>query len=439
MTKALTFVLSLLALASVAADWPEVLSPSLAKIPPPQIGEVKWRTQTIPALQEAQQQDRPVFVTLRCLPCKQCADFDREVLEGGADLDPLLKQFITVRLTNAEHLDFRIFPVEGFQDLDLSWWGWFLSPKGEVYGVFGGKDHISETNRISKVALMNTLRRVLEHHYDPRRPRWDVDGPKPDFQAKFRNAFDLPGWKSWEARPRHEKLSCLHCHQLQEVFWEPKVISKTFDKENDFDIWPLPENVGLTLDRDHGLKVIKVETGSAAEKAGLEVGNVLSAAGGRKLFSQADFRGVLHRGPRGPGEIEVYWLREDKLEQGVLKVAGDWRKTNLDWRMTVSQGNVGSEPGFFPLAINKSRRSQLGLDEGQMAIEPYMGTNKTSLAYRAGVRQNYVVTAVNGKSPDLAGRAWLVWFRKNFDSGDKIKVTLQKSKNEVTEAEYVLE
>lgn len=439
MNKILVLVLWISANFGIAADWAEVLGPSLAKIPPPQIGKVNWRAQVIPALKEAQQQNRPLFITLRCLPCKQCAEFDREVLEGGTDLDPLLKQFITVRLTNAEHLDFRIFPVEGFQDLDLSWWGWLLSPQGEVYGIFGGKDHISETNRISKAALMNSLNRVLDHHYDPRRISWKIDGPKPDLSAKFRNAFDLPGWKSWEARPKHEKVTCLHCHQLQEVLWEPKVVSKMFDKENDFDRWPLPENVGITLDRDHGLRVTKVTPGSAAERAGLKSGDILGAAGGRRLFGQADFRGVLHRGPRAAGNIEVVWLRDNRIQNGVLKVQPGWRKTNLNWRMSVSQGNVGSEPGFFPLAINNSRRGKMGIPANQMAIEPYMGTNKTSAAYRAGIRQNYIVSAVNGESPNVAGRAWLVWFRKNFDPGKKVKMTVHKSPTEKFEAEYLLE
>ena len=70
--------------------------------------------------------------------------------------------------------------MEGFADLDLSWWGWFLSPDGRVYGVFGGRDHVSDTTRISTRALMASMLRVLVHHYDPRRAQWDIDGPAPD-------------------------------------------------------------------------------------------------------------------------------------------------------------------------------------------------------------------------------------------------------------------
>jgi Thioredoxin-like len=101
--------------------WSEILGPTKGTIPPAPSFKVDWRTDLASALAEAKEKQRPLFVTLRCLPCKQCAEFDKEVLDGGSDLDPLLAQFITVRLTNAAAIDLRIFPVEGYQDLDLSW------------------------------------------------------------------------------------------------------------------------------------------------------------------------------------------------------------------------------------------------------------------------------------------------------------------------------
>src|SRR5436305_5472683 len=133
---------ALFSASSAMPPWKEILGPSQGTIPPAPSFRVTWRTDLPAALAEAKEKQLPLFVTLRCLPCKQCAEFDKEVLDGGSDLDPLLAQFVSVRLTNAAAIDLRIFPVEGFQDLDLSWWGWFLSPDAQVYAVFGGKDHI---------------------------------------------------------------------------------------------------------------------------------------------------------------------------------------------------------------------------------------------------------------------------------------------------------
>src|SRR5688500_192727 len=78
--------------------------PASAPTPPPSSaqGPVRWRGDLQDALREAREQNRPLFVTLRCLPCKQCSAFDKNVLEGGPDLEPLLRQFVTVRLTDAQ-------------------------------------------------------------------------------------------------------------------------------------------------------------------------------------------------------------------------------------------------------------------------------------------------------------------------------------------------
>lgn len=422
------FVALLVALFSspaAAAPWKEILGPPRGTVPAAAGFTVTWRTNLARAMTEAREQNRPLFVTFRCLPCKQCADFDKAVLEGGPDLDPILTQFVTVRLTDAAEIDFRIFPVEGFQDLDLSWWGWLLSPQGKIYGVFGGRDHLSDATRISKPALIASLLRVLAHHYDPRRPGWDIDGPAPDLTSAPRTLRQLPGYAGWVRMiGPSERQTCIHCHQVNDILREPAVTAKTFDKHRDFEVWPLPENAGITLDRDHGLRVTSIEPGSPAAKAGLRPGDLLGAAEGQRLFGQADFRGALHRGPRGPGRMEIWWTRGGEAMNGQLEVAEGWRKTVLDWRMSVSQGIVGVYPGFFPIGINAERRERLRIDPGRMAVEPFMGTNTKSAAYLAGVRQSQVVTAVNGESPDLTGRAFLVWFIMRFDPGDEVTYTV---------------
>lgn len=419
--------------------WREILGPPQGTLPAAANWSVTWRTNLARAMAEAREENRPLFVTFRCLPCKQCSAFDKEVLEGGPELNPILTQFITVRLTDAAEIDLRIFPVEGFADLDMSWWGWFLSPEGRVYGVFGGRDDVSDATRISKPALIASFLRVLAHHNDPRRTQWNIDGPAPDLTGRSKSPRQLPGHEGWlrGAHQEARKQSCLHCHQVNDILREPAVAAKTFDKQRDFDVWPLPENVGLELDRDHGLRVTNVVAGGAADRAGIVPGDVIGAAGGRRCFSQADFRGVLHRGPRSAGEIEVWWTRGGQVMSGKLAVAERWRKTLLDWRMSVSQGIVGGDPGFFPLAV-KSRRQKFNIPPDKMAVEPYMGTNTNSPAYAAGLRGSHVVTAVNGESPNVAGRAFLVWFIQKYDPSDRITVTALDSSGQSRDLTYQL-
>lgn len=426
-------------------NWSEALGASRAELPAP-LAKVHWRDDLRKALAEARSSGRPLFVTLRCLPCKQCASFDQAVLEGGEELDPLLAQFVTVRLTDARALDLRLFPVVGFQDLDLSWWGWLMSPEGRVYSIFGGKDHVSDSTRISPAALATTLKRVLEHHYDPRRASWDVDGPAPELEGAATTPLDLPGaasWKKGRAAQSLAKDGCLHCHQVNEILRQPAIDARTLDKERDLDVWPLPENVGIVLDRDDGLLVKKVEAGSAAQRAGIAAGDRLAAAGGRKLFGQADFRGALHRGPKGAGSIEVKWLRSgpgggDELKGGVLELAEGWRDTELGWRKSIADGNVGAHPGFaWPQAASADQRRKLGLAKGRMAIKPFFGGDaKTWPAHGAGLRDDDVIVAVNGQSPDLAQRDFMAWFRLRHEPGDEIVLSVRDPRGREREVRY---
>src|SRR5678815_1753521 len=103
-TLAALFISLLSSAALAAPDWKEILSPSQGKVPAP-LPDVTWRTDLQKALAESQQTNRPLFVTLRCLPCKQCSAFDKDVMDGGPLLSPLLSQFITVRLTDAKSAD----------------------------------------------------------------------------------------------------------------------------------------------------------------------------------------------------------------------------------------------------------------------------------------------------------------------------------------------
>ncbi|MBI1374826.1 MAG: PDZ domain-containing protein [Phycisphaera sp.] len=402
------------------AEWRAILDAPVTPLPPlgPNDAAVVWRTDLTAALDEAQRTNKPLFVTFRCLPCKQCSAFDKDVLEGGTTLTPLLQRFVTVRITDASQIDFRYFPVEGFADLDMSWWGWFLSPEGRVYGVFGGKDEVSDATRISVDALANTMRRVLDHHRNPARAAWSIDGPLPDLASTApHNATELPSYNQWKAdRPWAQNQTCIHCHQVQDMLRLRDMSLGTFDKNRDVWVWPLPENVGLTVDRDHGLRVTKVTPGSPAAKAGMQPGDELAAAGDRLLFGQADFRGVLHRGPKAAGDIDVVYRRGDDIKQATLHLADGWRKTVLDWRMTMSQGVIGVGPGFFPLK---------GPDSDTMSVKPFWGKNAPYVA-DAGLKKSHVITAVDGQSPPVSGRAFLTWFRFHHNPGDKVTLTVKE-------------
>ena len=409
--------------------WNEVLGAAEGEIPADPGGDVVWRDDLTAAMAEAQKTNRPLLVTFRCIPCKQCAEFDKNVLEGSEKLSPLLRRFVTVRLIDAAQLDDRIFPYKTHQDLDLSWWGYFLKPDGGLYGVFGGKDHVSDATRISEAAFVNSLGRVLEHHYDPRRENWAVDGKAPDLSAEMTGPKDSRGYELLiEKNPgilsqKSEHGSCVHCHQVGDMETLEAIDGGTFEIAQLIQKWPLPENVGIHLDRDDGLLVTKVEPGSPAEKIGLQTGDRLGMANNTRLFGQADFRGVLHRASSGAADIKVGWTRGSKAMFEVLEVAPGWRETENSWRKTVYDGVYGPSMGFFPL-----KGPNAGKGKG-LSIKPWMGRPPTQRPiYKTGLRPNMEIIAINGMAEDMETRKLLTWFKLNHKPGETVTYTVKGGK-----------
>ena len=409
--------------------WRAILGPAEGAIPADPGGGVEWRTDFAEALVEAKETNRPLLVTWRCLPCKQCAEFDNNVLEGSAALDPLLRRFVTVRLIDAAQLDVRYFPFKTHQDLDLSWWGYFLSPEGDYYGVFGGKDHVSDATRISEAAFVNSLERVLAHHHDPRRAGWGIDLPKGAASAVKAGPKDMRGYELLVAKrpgigkPHPQHGSCLHCHQVGDMMTLELLNSGIFDEKHFSGKWPLPENVGIHLDRDDGLLVTEVAADSPAAEAGVKAGDRLGMADGTRLFSQADFRGVLHRANQGVDTIHLGWRRGDEVAFGTLEVRPGWRTTENWWRKTVYDGVHGPTMGFFPL-----EGPNFGTGKG-LSIKPWMGPKPQERpVYESGLRPSMEVVAINGMGDEMPIRKLITWFRLNHKPGDEVVYTVRGGK-----------
>jgi serine protease Do len=156
------------------------------------------------------------------------------------------------------------------------------------------------------------------------------------------------------------------------------------------------------------------------------------------LFGQADLRGVLHRGPRGAGSLELRWWRGGELMHGQLRLEDGWRETELGWRKSIADGNVGAAPGFaWPLAADAAQRRKLGIAEGSMGVKPFFGKDAEPWpAYRAGLRGEDVIVAVGGKSPDLAQRDFMVWFRLHHEPGDAVVLTVRDPRGRDREVRY---
>jgi hypothetical protein len=130
-------------------------------------------------------------------------------------------------------------------------------------------------------------------------------------------------------------------------------------------------------------------------------------------------------------------MHDGQLKSGALLVSDGWRKTVLDWRMSISQGNFGAYPGFFPLPASANERKQMGIAPDEMAVKAFMGNGNT-VAKRAGIKANAIITAVDGERRAMAGRAFLVWFNMHHNVGESVTITVSEAPGKSQKITYQL-
>ena len=139
----------------------------------------------------------------------------------------------------------------------------------------------------------------------------------------------------------------------------------------------------LGITQTEGAVVVAVERGAPADKAGLRVKDVVTAAGGRPVRSSGDFRNRIGLTPIGE-EIDITVLREGRTQRLRARIAEPFAATNIPGEAVpqLAGARVASiEPGM----------PMYGQVEGAIvtAIDP------NSPAFRNGLRPGDIIYGVN--------------------------------------------
>src|SRR4029079_15555551 len=206
------------------------------------------------------------FVTFRCVPCKDCAAFDADVANGSERVRKLAREkFVSVRQVEMKGVDLSLFQF----DYDLNWAGMFINADGVVYARYGTQSAEGSDAYNSIDGLVNTMNRVLDLHSNYPKNLAELKGkrgtPKP-----VNRALQLPGLRNPERYARQtERDNCIHCHNIHDA--EHRHALDTGRHSVDI-LWkyPLPDNIGLKIDRASGVCIEQIVGGSAAADAGLK-------------------------------------------------------------------------------------------------------------------------------------------------------------------------
>jgi len=315
-------------------------------------------------------------------------------------LDPVVadaaREFVRVRLVKIAGADLRRFEF----DYDLTWYVFFQNADETIYGRYGGRDAASAEARLSLKGLRYAMKRALDAHRNPPPP-----GPplgKPVRAEQF-------------AAAAHHK-GCIHCHNVNEFRRADSKAAGKWDRRSVW-VYPLPENVGLTMDVDVGDLVKEVRPQTAADCAGIKSGDSLRRLNGMLIASQADVMYALHKWP-AQGTIPATWVRQGKEHSGLLNVSEGWRKTNVTWRPSML--DILPSVPFSGDDLSAEEKKRLGLPPSRAAFRQADKVHKT--LSEAGLKAGDVVVGVNGATVDGDMGDLLGYVRRNFLVADVVTV-----------------
>ena len=302
-----------------------------------------------------------------------------------------------LRLTTMRGIDLERFDF----DYDLTWMGFFLDADGRVLGRYGGRDASSAEGRVSLAGLRHAMQAALTAHRAARRPVTARPTPPRTVEG-------------YPASRRVPEGACVHCHQVYDFRREALQAAGKWRLDEVW-VYPLPENVGLTLDVDRGSAVARVAAGSPAARVGLRRGDVVTALGERPVVTFADVQHALHRAP-ARGKVALTWQRGGRTQRGELTLAAGWRKTDVSWRWSLR--GLDPPPWVQGEDLSAEEKKALGLAPRRLAFRqgPFVSTP----ARHAGIRPGDVIVGVDGKVLQMTARQFAAHVRFAYKVGDRV-------------------
>lgn len=377
-----------------------------------------WVYNDIPsAMEEAKRLNKPLFVTFRCVPCKDCAAFDADVANGNERVKALAKEkFVSVRQVEMKGVDLSLFQF----DHDLNWAGMFVNADGTVYARYGTQSAEGSDAYNSIDGLINTMNRVLELHANYPNNKQELAGKrgtKPPGTALEMRGLRNPAKYAQETT----RSNCIHCHNIHDAEHQYALDTGTYTPAM---LWkyPLPDNIGLKIDRKNGIRVSEVVADSAAAASGIKVGAIILRMNGQRMTSIADMQWVLHHLPNTATHVTI-----ECVASGVHEVAliDGWKKHDFSWR-----GSMWNAPPRLEVWLPEVKGDalvKLGLPQSDSALEARW-INKEGRggqqAFADGLREKDIIIALDGKPIRMDSRQFQSHLKLNYKVGEQLPLTV---------------
>lgn len=373
------------------------------------------------AMTEAKKQNKPLFVTFRCVPCKDCAAFDADVANGNDRVQALAKEkFVSVRQVEMKGVDLSLFQF----DHDLNWAGMFINADGVVYARYGTQSAEGSDAYNSIEGLLNTMNRVLELHANHPKNLAELKGKRGEPKS-ISNALELPGLRNPEKYAQQtERGNCIHCHNIHDAEHRQALNTGTYSVEMMYK-YPLPDAIGLKIDRKSGIRIEQVIADSAAARAKLHSDEDVVRMNGQRMTSIADMQWVLHHLPNTDTQVEVETSITGKHS---VPLKAGWKKNDFSWRG--SMWNASPRFEAWAPVLSTEARTKLGLPETDTALEVrWINRNEPGgkQLYDDGLREKDVIIAIVGKPLPMTTKQFNMHVKLHYKVGDVLPLTVLRN------------
>jgi membrane-associated protease RseP (regulator of RpoE activity) len=292
---------------------------------------------------------------------------DRQVAgRQDAELAKLMEQFVCVRVVQGWGMDLSLFQF----DQELTWAVFLMNADKTIYGRYGSRSEHKDTAKdISIEGLRKALEGALELHKGYPGNKASLAG-KTGPKAPFPTPESIPELRGKpNVKPADgTRGGCVHCHQAHDAeVWSFRNAKQPIADKS---LWPypMPDEVGLTMDPKERATVTAVAAGSAAEKGGWKSGDRILSLEGQPVLSTADVQWVLHNAKDG-STLKAEVERGGQKAAASLALAAGWRKKDdFTWRVvtwSMRHRLLGTEP---LVALTDDEKKAAGVAPGGMGL-----------------------------------------------------------------------
>ena len=384
-------------------------------------------------LKYAQEQGRktgkPLLVTFRCVPCEACKGFDARVRKNDPEIGDLLKRFVTLRLVQMKGVDLGTFQF----DYDQSWAAFFMNADGTIYGRYGTpvKDDPMAYN--SMASFKKAMERALALHQNYPSIKNLLAG-KQGKKVPYARPELIPALKGKYEGPT-ARDNCIHCHMINDGYQKTEQEEGRWKKEDFIKRYPLPENAGMIMEVDEGIRVKSVIPGSAAARAGIRPGDWIRGLDGQPVLSQADIQWVFHNAG-DTAEIPVVLSRvpspsgrgEGGIE-AVLRLSGSWKIRDSAWRPSL--WSLHPQENFWAPELSEEEKRQETVMRGRLALR-VKWIPKESSANAAGLKEGDLIVSVDGSTKAKTARELAYYVRFEKKVGDILELRVRRGGHDLT-------